>query len=293
MKVTDIGPLMAPVNRLPGVGPGRAERLSVLLTRPSAAETRVFDLLAHRPVTTIDRRHITTVAAAPDKAPATLAVKVIRHEGKRSPRAPSVVTAADDTGEMTILYFRGSPQWIAASYPIGAWVRVSGITERRGERVQMPHPDVSAVIEDPTDAPDDPRFGLAPVYPLTQGITPGVLSTLMTAALERVPVLDEWHDPAYAARAAFPPFRDALTALHVPQEPDDLAPQAIHRRRLAADELLASQLALAIVRDRERTGRGIARRWDTADIDRLEASLPFALTPAQRMAISEISADLA
>mgnify|MGYP000250556685 CR=1 FL=1 len=67
MNLTDIGPQTAPVNRLPGVGPARAGRLAHLLDRESAAETRVFDLLAHRPVGIVDRRRTVTVAGAPDR----------------------------------------------------------------------------------------------------------------------------------------------------------------------------------------------------------------------------------
>jgi len=288
----DIGPFLRPVNRLPGVGPARAERLAHLLGRPSAAETRLFDLLAHVPTGVVDRRRLVKVAQAPDRAIATLTVKILRHEPARRPGAPARIVGDDGTGTLAILYFRGGEAWRAAAFPVGAWVRVSGLVEWRDGQPQMAHPDRTMRVEDP-DAPSGGVFGLEPVYPLTQGITAGVLWSLMTAALEGVPCPREWLDGPFMARERLPAFRDALVRLHKPQEPSDVAPESPARRRLAYDELLASQLALAVVRDRERRMKGVARRWDATALERLEAGLPFSLTPSQREAIAEVSADLA
>ena len=49
-------------------------------------------------------------------------------------------------------------------------------------------------------------------------------------------------------RHAWPAFDAALRALHHPETPAALGPEAPARRRLAYDELLANQLALALVR---------------------------------------------
>jgi ATP-dependent DNA helicase RecG len=64
-------------------------------------------------------------------------------------------------------------------------------------------------------------------------------------------------------------------------------------QRLAFDELVASQLALMLVRGSLTRGRGTA--WQSAGRlrARIEAALPFRLTGAQRQALSEIEADLA
>jgi len=291
-RITDIGPLTRPVNRLPGVGPARAERLAHLLGRPSAAETRVFDLLSHLPTAVVDRRNLLDVADAPDKAVATFTVKITRHDRPRRPNAPTRIQGEDATGTLTILYFRGGEAWFLGNFPIGEWVRVSGLVEWWDGRPQIAHPDKVERVDGP-DAPIGEAFGLEPVYPMTQGLTQGVLAGLMAAALETVPQLTEWLDGPFATREKFPPFHEALARVHAPSEPADSLPEAPARRRLAYDELLASQLALAVVRDRERTKKGVARHWDEALFGRLEAALPFALTPSQRLAIAEVSADLA
>ncbi|WP_420393274.1 ATP-dependent DNA helicase RecG [Acuticoccus sp.] len=288
----DIGRLTGAVNRLAGVGPGRAERLAHLLDRPSAAETRVFDVLNHMPLSVVDRRHRTAVVDLPERGVATVAVRVARHERSGSPKGPVRAIGDDGTGELAVVYFRGGLTWLAGAYPLGAWVRVSGDVTWRDGRPQIVHPDASAVVDGP-DAPAGPGFGLEAQYRLTPGLTAGVFAGIIGAALERVGAPAEWLDPAFQARGRMPGLAEAYRAVHRPSTLDEAAPGSPARRRLAYDELLASQLALAVIRDRERTTKGRARRWDAAAIDRLEASLPFALTPSQRLAVAEVSADLA
>ena len=288
----DIGRLMAPVNRLHGIGPQRAERLARLLSRPSAAETRVFDLLSHLPMAVVDRRWLVPVAEAPERAVATFTVRIVRHERPRRPGGPARIIGDDGTGELAIVYFRGSEAWRAGAFPVGGWVRVSGTVEWWEDRPQIVHPDRAACVAGP-DAPLDDTFGVEPVYPLTQGITAGTLAGHMAAAVATIPEVAEWLDPAFVARAGYPAFHEALAGVHSPEGPADLAADAPPRQRLAFDELLASQLALAVVRDRDRTARGQQRHGDPAILQAIEQRLPFALTPSQRTTIAEVAADMA
>src|SRR5450759_3559000 len=99
-----------------------------------------------------------------------------------------------------------------------------------------------------------------PVYPLTEGLAPGNVRRAMEGALARLPELPEWQDEAWIARERFPAFAAALRHLHRPAEPHDIAPESLAWTRLAYDELLAGQLALALVRAhmRRQAGRGSA-----------------------------------
>src|SRR2546430_15314129 len=100
-----------------------------------------------------------------------------------------------------------------------------------------------------------------PVYPLTAGLSPRVLSKAVGGALERVPELAEWLDPALRARRHWPGWHEALAAAHSPRSEADLAPSTPARGRLAYDEIPASQLAGALGRapPRPRPRRGLAR----------------------------------
>ena len=63
--------------------------------------------------------------------------------------------------------------------------------------------------------------------------------------------------------------------------------------RLAFDELLASQLALALMRAKIRRAPGRASQGDGHIREMIAAALPFALTASQKTAMAEIDTDLA
>jgi ATP-dependent DNA helicase RecG len=152
----------------------------------------------------------------------------------------------------------------------------------------MTHPDRIASPEE-----IDKLQAVEPVYPLTAGLTARPLARAVAAALERAPELQEWSDAAYRAREGWPSWRASLAAAHAPAAESDLAPTTKARRRLAFDELLANQLALALVRARQKRQRGRPTAGDGRLRDRALASLPFRLTASQERALDEILADAA
>ena len=109
----------------------------------------------------------------------------------------------------------------------------------------------------------------------------------------RLPELPEWLDKHYITKQNWPAWRDAVLAAHSPENEEQLSLNTPSRERLAYDEVLANQLALALVRSqrRRRTGRSIKSSGDLRQ--KLLDSIPFSLTPSQVAAADEITADLA
>jgi ATP-dependent DNA helicase RecG len=134
---------------------------------------------------------------------------------------------------------------------------------------------------------------IEPVYALTEGLAAGNVRRAMNDALARLPDLTEWQDEAWVARERFPAFAAALRHLHRPAEPHDILPESLAWTRLAYDELLAGQLALALVRAhmRRQAGRGSASEGRLRA--RIMKALPYALTHSQQRAVDDIIADLA
>ncbi|TMJ47580.1 MAG: ATP-dependent DNA helicase RecG, partial [Alphaproteobacteria bacterium] len=128
--------------------------------------------------------------------------------------------------------------------------------------------------------------------PLTEGLAHGQVYRAVEAALAKLPPLPEWQDEAWLARQRWPSFADALQKLHRPAEPTDVVPETPHWSRLAFDELLAGQLALALTRAHMRRQPGRARASPGRLRQKIAQALPYALTPSQRRAIEEIAADL-
>jgi ATP-dependent DNA helicase RecG len=275
--------LFAPVTTLPGVGP----RVARLIAKVGGGE-RLVDLLWHLPTGLIDRRFAPKVAMAPAGVIATITVQVEQHQPSRSPRSPYKVICRDDTGWLELVFFHPRVEYLQRALPEGTTRVVSGRVEHYAGRAQITHPDHIGPIEEL-----DRLQAVEPVYRLTAGLSLKTVNKAVRAVLERLPELPEWLDPAYRRRHAWPAWRGALTAAHAPETEAELSPTAPARARLAYDELLANQLALALVRARMRQLPGRSWRGDGRLRRLARGALPFALTGSQEQALAEIAADMA
>jgi ATP-dependent DNA helicase RecG len=279
MRPQILFPLFAEVSTLKGVGP------KILPLVQKLAGTLVRDLLMLSPSGLIVRRPMTATNAVEGQV-GIFEVMVDRLMVPTKPGAPIKVRAVDETGFVHLIWFGGSAQHIDRLLPKGQKRLVSGKVERFNNEVQIVHPDIFT----PEQAGD--IAAVEPVYPATQGLTSRVVRKLVQAALPHAPDMPEWQDAAWLAKNRWPNWRDALSALHAPTAEPDLEPDAPARQRLAYDELLAHQLALA----RRRRARQItpAPRIAPGEVsERLLAALPFDLTGAQARAIEDIRRDLA
>jgi len=276
--------LFAPVNVLPGVGP----QLGRFLER--AAGPLIVDLLWHLPTGLVDRRAAPAMGALnprdwPD-AIVTVKVRVDRHETGFG-RRPSRVYCSDGTGTLVLVYFNVKGDQLSRMLPIGAERVVSGRVEYYGGLPQIAHPDYVVAPE-----AAERLKAIEPVYPLTAGLSPRIVQRAVVAAVERAPDLPEWLDPAFQSRRRWPGWREAIEAAHAPQSAADLAPDNPARERLAYDEILASQLTVALVRARRRRRPGRALNGTGALTSRAEAGFGFGLTGSQRHALAEIAGDM-
>ena len=278
--------LFKPAISLPGIGPRNAKLVEHL-----TGGANVVDLLWHLPSALIDRSFQPKVKDAPEGRVVTLRVQVNRHQPSSNRRQPYRVICSDDTETLELVFFHARPDWLTKTLPIGEERLISGKVERFRGGVQMTHPDH---IVDP-DAPDD-LMAIEAVYPMTQGLSPKILTRAMKAALEDLPELPEWLDPALCEREDWPEWAEALKGAHGPEQAADLEADAHPRTRLAYDELLASQLAMALVRLHMRSlgGKSTASKNGEARL-RGEAMkvLPFDLTACQETALAEILGDMA
>jgi ATP-dependent DNA helicase RecG len=282
MRPSLLNPLFAPVESLSGIGPKNAKLLAKL------AGPHVVDLLWHLPSGLIDRSNRPTVAEAEIGSIATLLVTVEGHvPAPTSHRAPYRVRCRDETGTLDLVYFRTGGDWLTKILPVGAERVVSGRVDSFQGLRQMVHPDH---VE-----PPEKLAQLAvtePVYPMTAGLAPRILTRAVGEALKRAPELPDWLDPAYRAQQGWPAWREALSAAHRPESEADLAPEAPARARLAYDELLANQLALALVRASMRRLPGRPLKGNGRLQARVTDALAFRLTGSQQMALAEIAGDM-
>ncbi len=280
MRPEILFPLFAPTSSLKGVG----ERVAPLLDKVAGPLVRDVAFLApsgliHRTPTTVDQVREGEVQ--------TFLVTIEAHQKPGRRDLPWKIRCYDGTGFLTLIWFKGHGDHLMRGNPVGEKRAVSGKVERYGSEIQMVHPDYVLPAERLAEIPERET-----VYPATAGLPSRTIRKLALEALDRAPGLPEWQDAAWLAKQKWPGWRDALTLAHHPAGDADLSDQSRHRRRLAYDELLAHQLALA--------QRKAARRSHPAPVigadpvsEKVEAALPYRLTGAQIRSLAEIRGDLA
>ena len=271
MRPPSLNPLFAEVASLPGAGPAFARRLERLDI------VRVCDLLFHFPFGWRFTTPMESLAGATDGARVALPVSIISHERSKG-RGPARVIADDASGVgLTLAFFGPHADHLAGRLAIGSKPTITGRLELFSGRWQMVHPEIWKPDAAEAEA----------IYPQTEGITSRKIASLMGPALKAVPALAEWIEPSLAGKQCWPAFADALLQVHT--QPD----ASPARDRLAYDELLASQLAWALVRLRRRRVRGASLQGTGRLTAALLQSLPWPLTATQRQAIGEITGDMA
>lgn len=277
MNIDTLAPLFAPLTSLRGIGPA----VAALISRAAGGE-RVIDLLFHMPDSYLNRGARPTIRDAKPGTVATLAVEVVRHERPSAARQPWRIIVRDDTGFADIVFFRFTRE---AQTPPGAKIVVSGKLDMFNGRLTIPHPDHLVPAEQADRIPV-----IEPVWPLTAGLWPRQVAAGLAQVLAIVPDFPEWHDPALLKRENWASFAEAIRAVQAPiaAEPDKRM-----RGRLAYDELLAGQVAQALIRGRVRARLGQPLMGDSHLRDMALHRFGFPLTGSQEKALAEIDADLA
>lgn len=281
MRPPILFPLFADIRTLPGVGP----KMAPLLER--AAGPHVVDMLWHLPTGLVDRRFSPLVAQAPEGTVVTLKLRVLEHEPARTSRLPYRVHCEDDSGPIDLVFFRVKGDYLTRQLPVGETMAISGRVERYRDEAQMAHPDHMVPL-----ARFDEIAIVEPVYGLTAGLSPKTVAKAAKAALAKTPEMPEWSDAHLVAQRGWLDWRSALARAHAPTSNEDTGLETPWRSRLAYDELLANQLALALVRAHQKRRKGRALKGDGRLRAKALAALPFDLTGAQKMALSEILGDM-
>jgi ATP-dependent DNA helicase RecG len=251
---------------------------------------RDIDLALHLPLRYEDETRLLPVAEARDGVPVQVQGTVQEARVEVRPRRQLIVRLRDASGELLLRFLHFHPgqqkQWAP-----GRMLRVRGEPRHGFFGREVVHPAVRVV-----DASTPLPTALTPVYPTSAQLPQAYLRKAVVSALARAPL----HEllPPGSVPAGLPTLREALQLLHHP--PAGAAMEALEDRshpawqRLKFDELLAQQIA----QHQSRAERAalhapvLAPRADGL-AQRLRATLPWPLTPAQARVVDEIGADLA
>lgn len=292
-----LSPLFRSITSLKGVGEKQSEFFSRL-----TGGKRIIDLLYHFPVDFIDRSFSPKISQLLESEiysgkVITKILRVEQHSSGVGKSKPYKVLCSDDSGFMNLVFFNASKKWLEQKLPVGKQVIISGKTDFFQEKPQIVHPDYIEIFENKDH--DDNIFKfldkIEPVYPLTAGITNRLIRKTLKTIDPMIPDLPEWLDPALMHRENWTSWKNSLRKIHcLGSDNDDYScnTDSPYRKRLAYDELLANQLALAVMRNREEKNKGRSFKGNGTIRSKLMSELPFSLTLAQEKVIAEIDRDI-
>ncbi|HEX2582313.1 MAG TPA: ATP-dependent DNA helicase RecG [Dongiaceae bacterium] len=281
MRPPKLFPLFAEIVSIPGVGP----RFATLFAKLNIS--RIVHLLWHLPINYVDRRPAPPVAEAEPGKVASFLLDIHAHHPARRAGLPYRITAGDKSGNIELVFFNVKGDYLLRQLPPGQQRAVSGRVELFRGVPSLAHPDIVAPAQEFAQI-----RRIDPIYGATAGLPQKVIRKAVAAALDRLPDLAEWLESDAKARHNWDEWRHALLSIHRPESSEDCDPVSAARNRLAYDELLASQMALALLREQHRHVPGRAVR-PTQEIQRkIRDTLPYRLTQAQESALAEILDDL-
>jgi ATP-dependent DNA helicase RecG len=273
--------LGAPLTALRGAGPklaGAAGELGV---------ATVGDLLRHLPHGYRDRAAVRAAGGLKLGEQATILVEVrsarVRPTRRRNLRIVEA-TVADASGPIKATWFNQA--WLAERLRPGTRLLLYGKLERQGFRVEA-----HEFVGENGGPQGIHTTGLVPVHPASERLRPQRIREWMWQALDAAGQAIEPLPAELRARRRLPAEGDALRAVHFP---DSREQAALARERLALEELILHQVALAASRRQRRESRpGIAIGPVAELVERWLGSLPFEPTGDQRAAFAALDADLA
>ncbi len=281
--------LPASVTILKGVGPRLAERLERLGIHT------VQDLLFHLPLRYQDRTRVLPMGALRPGDEAVVQGEVQLAEVRHGRRPMLLVRVSDGTGSLTLRFFHFTAKQRDA-LTRGLRLRCYGEVRTGPATLEMIHPEYQPAAG---DVAEPAERSLTPIYPTTEGLHQLTWRALTEQALARLltaGTVEEWLPASWLRVKHWPTLAEALHYVHRPPPDAPLADLAagrhVSQQRLAFEELLAHHLSLRRLRERVQHHRAPRIAPAGALREAFFASLPFALTGAQRRVVDEILVDL-
>jgi ATP-dependent DNA helicase RecG len=280
--------LAAPVTDLKGIGPKIAEQLSKKGIRT------VEDLFYFLPVKYMDRRHISQIGKVQERERVNLIAHVIRYRSlfyRHSRKKGFEAVVSDDTGQISLKWFQWFPQYLKNVCKKGNILFLSGEVTRFGNTLQMVHPDITILDEEP-DAGEHAK--VVPIYSEVEGVKQGVLRKIIARVVEDYGQhVEGVLSPDIESSEGLTGLRNSFSSLHHPH--DYLEGNRTRNQfleRIILEEYVIFQSALLIRKREVESEKGIRFVPDGNYCNRFLNDLGFELTVAQKKVVAEINGDM-
>lgn len=284
---------------LPGVGP------KVLSKLKNLGLDTIEGALYHLPLRYEDRRQLKSISQLCDNQQQVFSATVLvsgESTTARQRRNIYEVIVGDETGTLSLKWFRYRKPWLQKRFPVGQKAIFIGEVKRYGSVREIHHPDAELVSADldlqKLQQSDPLNFGrILPVYPLTDGISQKQIRKIWFSLIHQY--ADELVDSIpddIRRKFQLLPINEAIKQIHWPGSKTEMSQLVrgndLARKSLVFDEFFFLELGLALKRSGVRLEQGIAFKFEHKYTIPLNKLLPFRLTDAQRRVLGEIKNDM-
>ncbi len=207
------------------------------------------------------------------------------------------ITVRDETGVIECVFF--NQPYLEKTFAGGVALLLTGTVAHNpmgSPRLVMKGPEYEVLDGENSEGRAEGQ--IIPIYHETNGLSSKQIRRMIQSIFKHY--AHQLHEilPVYLRKPlGFPTLPEALPVLHCPDQNQSIAllnqQTTPEHQRLAFEELLLLQLALAMKRRRQVEAiTGIAFSVPNARLVRLKKVLPFSLTPAQERVIHEIFQDM-
>jgi len=268
--------LTTKLSDLKGVGPKTAENFA------NARLATAGDLLNFLPRTYDDFSRVEKIA---DLKPGKVTIKaraesVATRFVRRGMRITTAVLVDENGDKVQAVWF--NQPYRETQLKSGQEFYFSGEFGLSRNRYQLTSPAAEAVRELPTTI-NSAR--ILPIYPKKAGLKPSVTRKILTNLRPLITMLPETLPREIVTDEKLLPRNEAVGEIHFPSDQRKLEKA---RERLSFEELFGLILAARLNKKENSRLGGFAMNFDLAEFKKVLASLPFALTDAQRKATWEI-----
>src|SRR3989339_39924 len=247
----------------------------------------VADLLFYFPFRYDDFRQVVKVKDLREGMAVTVKARLEFINNKHGWKSRKTITEAlvsDDSGSLRVVWF--NQPYLAKSLKNGEWLFLSGKVKSDMLGAQLTAP----VYEKVSVGVNTSTACLAPIYPLTAGLTQKQVRVLAREAMMAAGEAKEWLPEEIMESADLTPLPAALAGIHFPK---DEIERDNSIKRLKFGELFLLQLKCAVARAKKLKQKAPVIDFKEQEIKDFVVGLPFALTKSQKVSAWEILQDLA
>ncbi len=291
--------LLKKLDTLQGVGPRMLQKMQKL------GLDCIEDALYHLPIRYEDRRQFKKINQLTDNQHEVFVGSVLvsgETVTNRSRRRIYEIIVGDETGKISLKWFRYRSSWLKKRFPVGQKAIFIGEVKRFSAIREIHHPDselLAVNINLQQLLQSDPcNYGrILPVYPLTDGLSQKQARKIWYQLIGDFAKRTQSYIPEdIRERYNLSLIPEALQQIHWPDSSTELQTlergRSLARKSLVFDEFFFLELGLALKRAGVQFEEGFSFKLEHKYTIPLSKILPFKLTGAQRSVLGDIKHDM-